>query len=104
MLMNARFKVARNPGIQNSVALVGQDIDAVDLIHATPLSLGGAQRKKCPVIARSAATKQSRSAVRLAAPDCFAALAMTAPLVSSRTGRPPGRWTTRDDDYPVIAG
>ena len=40
------------------------------------------------VTARSEATKQSGSDVRLAARDCFAALAMTAPLVSSRASRP----------------
>jgi len=37
-------------------------------------------KKKDPLIARSEATQQSRSAMRLTAGDCFAALAMTAPL------------------------
>jgi hypothetical protein len=36
-----------------------------------------ARKKHRPVIARSGATKQSRSDVRAAARDCFAALAMT---------------------------
>jgi hypothetical protein len=59
-------------------------------------------KKKDPLIARSEATQQSRSAMRLTAGDCFAALAMTAPLVSSSAGRPPGRGTTRSNLPDVV--
>jgi hypothetical protein len=46
MLMNTRFQVAGNPGVEHRVALVGQNVDAVDLFHsASGPSLRGAQRR-----------------------------------------------------------
>ena len=73
----ARYLVFGWGGVENRVALVGQNVDTVDPLHAA-LSLSRdcfallAMTTVRHVIARSAATKQSRWAR-----DCFALLAMT---------------------------
>jgi hypothetical protein len=81
MLKNTPFKITGDARIYDGITLISQNVDAVDLSHTSSCLI---------VIARGAATKQSRGPR-----DCFAALAMTAIAQQTRPISPPRRGGAR---------
>src|ERR1700676_511510 len=95
MLVDPSFEIAGHPGVQHRIALICQNVNAIRFIHSYP------------VIARSAATKQSRSDGIQPRRDCFAALAMTTITAATRSpcaGIPPSTGGSRVWSLPGAGG